>query len=405
VGYSFAEGNVVIIAFICFLGATNTVVGVIPVMSALGGYASFLFSVPLVERLQNKKRVLLLSLLVEIVPFFIMGVCGMYVRGWPAIAIVMASILTFQVAGSFSSACFTEILSRIIPVNARGRFFGLWDSVGAAGSLGAIAVATWLLSKQKSGIGYASCFFLAAFALVPAMLLANSVKEPQQARAIRLAAPSLRMYFQRIGIIVQGHANLRKLLIARALGALGASSVPFFTTYSVKVLHLSPSQVGISTSVLIISEMVTMPILGWLGDRMGYLAVMRMGGVVMIAANLISVQARSETGMLVSYALTGLVLASAAVSTMPLMFSFAPTEEEGMSYFMIGTLAIAPCFTLGPLFSGWAADQFGHSAVFAICAGFGLASQLMLMRVRDPSSQCTEETPLPAVPPSLRPNV
>ena len=385
VGLSFASQSTILPAFATHLGASNVVIGAIPALMTLGWFLPSLPAAHHTRTLARKLPFVLRYTGAERVPFLILAVLAFTVAErapTATLALMLLMLLVITATGGVLMPAWMEIIARAIPVQMRGRFFGMWSSVaGAAGFAGSFGTA-YILAAVAAPASYGVCFLAASAFMGLSWIALALVREPPA-----LAAPDplpLPSFFAMVLDILRADTNLVRFLVARAFMGVASMSGAFFTVYALRGLAAPAWQVGVFTSALLLGQVVGNAALGWLSDRVGGRAVLLVGTVAMLGANAIALTTSSLGVYGALFALAGVFQASLSVAAGNMLLDFAPRAEERPTYVGLGSTALAPVLFATPLAAGLTADTLGLRAVFAVALGGALVTTALLLRVRDP---------------------
>ena len=386
-GLSFASQSTILPAFATHLGASNLVIGAIPALMTLGWFLPSLLAANHTRTLPRKLPFVLRYTGAERVPFLILAVLAFTMAERApmlTLALVLVLLLVITATGGVLMPAWMEIIARTIPVELRGRFFGLWSSVaGAAGFAGSFGIA-YVLGSIAAPASYGVCFLAASACMGLSWIALALVREPM-APAVSEALP-LAKFFALVRDILRADANLVRFLVARGFMGVANMSGAFFTVYALRALGAPAWQVGVFTSALLVGQVVGNGALGWLADRAGGRAVLLVGTVAMLGANGTALATTSPEMYATVFVLAGVFQASLSVAAGNMLLDFAPRAEERPTYVGLGSTALAPILFAAPLAGGLVADTLGLRAVFAIALGGALLGTALLLRVRDPRS-------------------
>ncbi len=159
--------------------------------------------------------------------------------------------------------------------------------------------------------------------------------------------------------IMANDRNFDWFLLARATIWFSIMAFSFYTVYAATHLEAGEYAVGIVTSVLLFTQVLANPLLGWVADRWSRKGVLEVGAVSIFISALTVHLAPSVEWLYPAVILAGLA----------------------------NTL-IAPATIVAPLFGGWLADVHGYPSTFLLASFAGLASALIFhFLVKDPQKQ------------------
>ena len=386
VGLSLASQSTILPAFAASLGAPNVVIGAIPAVMTLGWFLPSLFAAGHTETLARKLPFVLRYSVWERVPFAVLALAAFFLADRaPAmtLALVLLMLLVITGVGGVLMPAWMDIIGRLIPITARGRFFAFANlAAGAGGFAGSFATAS-ILAAVPAPASYGACFIGAAVCMALSYAALAVVREP--ATTGRSEAVTLRAYLARIPALLGRDPNLAWFLAARAFAVIGSMAGGFYTVHAIRAWDAPAAQAGVFTTLLFLGQMAGNAVFGWLADRRGHLLVIMMGLAASLAGNLVAITAPTLGAFGVVFVMMGAQIAAMNVSTLNVMLEFAPVLEERPTYIGLGTTLMAPIAFGAPLAAGLLADAFGFTSVFAAAAlAASVALGLLLTRVRDP---------------------
>jgi MFS family permease len=274
------------------------------------------------------------------------------------------------------------MIAKIIPANRRGTFFGLQSSASnMLASLSAIA-AGFILEKVDNPLDFAICFFLAAVIMVISLVFLAMAKEPE--RRLPDLPPVQIPVWSRMTEILRRDENFRKFLIARVLSQIAMMGFAFYTVYAVRIHGVSESEIGIMTGILLGSQILANPLMGWIGDRWSNLFVMKIGIIAATLSALLAWWAPSPAYFFLVFILTGIANVSMWTIGIAIVLEFGSEAEQPVYIGMSNTL-VTPATILAPFLGGWLADLSGYPSAFLASALAGMAALgVYMLFVKDP---------------------
>jgi MFS family permease len=180
----------------------------------------------------------------------------------PAFAAVFAGSATRGLGWAGLNTGGYTILAHLAPPSRRGEAAGYYSSITGAASLAFPAAALWLLAVPHGG--YNSVFLLAAFFALLSAFIAFFALRPLISIARAQGMPRPTLMGAVAGLIDRG------VLLATALNASVTLSQPAITAFlPLYARHLNIQGVGLFYVVAGISDILSRPIFGRAGDRVG----------------------------------------------------------------------------------------------------------------------------------------
>ncbi len=261
------------------------------------------------------------------------------------------------------------LISESVDENNQGKGFGIHRAMDSSGAvMGSIlAFALW-----KAGLDFRTIFLIAAVLAVATLIPFHMVEERPKAPngQLKLSVSDL-------------SPGLRKFLVVACLFALGNFSYMFFI---LRAQQLFSGKEAIAAPLLLyvlfnlVYAGMAVPIGIW-SDKIGRRNVLALGYAIFAATALGFAAVSSLAGVMVLFALYGLVYAivdsmqSAFVSD--LSRSCVRSTSLGLYYGAVGVTAILSSLLAGSLWS-----QFGASATFVFGAAASTLAALALLRMK-----------------------
>lgn len=380
-GLGFASFNAIIPLFVATMTDSALLIGLIPAVHNMGWQLPQLLFAKRVSRLTRYKPITLLLTIHERVPFV-----GLAIIAWlvPVIGAVPCLILTYlmliwqSVGGGFTANPWQMLIGRVIPSDYRATFFGLQAASINLFASGTALIAGLILERLTLPLNFSLCFFLAAFVMIFSWIALYLTREPE--RAVDEQTINLQPLWSRVLAILKQESAFRSFLITRILFQFGLMAFAFYAVYAVKHLQMSEATAATMISVLMITQVVANPILGWLADHWGRKNVLEAGAIFTAASAILAWLAPTSSWFIVVFILAG--VASTAYSTISLAMTLEfGKEQDRPTYIGMANTLIAPFTILAPLAGGWLADALGFQFTFiaAAIAGLVTAGVLQLM--------------------------
>jgi MFS family permease len=384
-GASFFASRTILPLYVSHFTDSKLLLGVVPTVAAGGWLLPQLFTANWVQRLPRKKVLPVhLGLFTERLPVFLMVPAAWLAAHSPTVALVAFFVLfAWHVLGAgVVAVAWQDMIAKIIPLDHRGRFFGLTNFGGTAtGVLGASAAA-WLLDRYDFPSGYMLCFAAGAVLIFISWVFLALTREPEQAS--ETPAISQGEYWLRLPSVLGADPNFRRYLISQAVIALGGMGGGFVAVYAVQRWALPDSQAGNFTAAMLIGQALSNLIFGALADRKGHKLVLELSVLIgALAIGLASV-APAAIWFYVVFALSGASFAGFMLSGIMIAFEFGPPDARP-TYIGLNNTVSGVVASVAPLIGGWLADAMGYQSLFAVAFAIGLVGFALLhWSVREP---------------------
>jgi MFS family permease len=385
----FASFMTVIPLFVSNLTDSAIIIGLIPAIHAVGWELPQLFTAPRVSKLSRYKPMAVLMSLNERIPFL-----GLAVVAWfsPQIGIKWSLILTFLLliwqgfGGGLTATAWQSLMAKIIPVRTYGTFFGVQSSaVNLFAGFTAILAGIVLITYSYP-LNFTLCFILASIAMGISLFFISLTREESTIPTSSLEQKGTK-FSKKLRNILKQDKNFRWYLLSRMLTQFATMGFAFYTVYAVRVFNIDVGLVGILTGLLLFTEVVMNPLMGWLGDRRGHLITLQIGIIATIASVLLAWGAQSVAWFFPIFVLAG--VASVAAWTVPISMTLEfGSESQRPEYIGLANTLIAPSTFLAPILAGLLIDNISYQIAFLAAAVAGIATLLVLIAgVHDPRRQ------------------
>jgi len=375
--FGFASFVTVIPLYVRTLTDSAILIGLIPAIHATGWQLPQLFIAKRVAHQKRYKPMMLVLTTQERLPFL-----GLAIVAWftPSLGARTALIITFALliwqglGGGFTATAWTSLIAKIFPSDRRGTFLGAQSSAAnALASVGAI-FAGIILEKIVGSSGFALCFLLAFLVIIISFYFLAQTREPES-EPIDVADEST-SYWAYLRAILKRDRNFCWFLIARITTIFALMGVAFYTVYAVGQKGVTDLGIGIMTSILLVTQILANPIMGWLGDHWNRRGIMEIGMLAATASGLLAWKAVNPNWFYLVFILTGIANVAAWTIGMAMILEFG-YESERPAYIGLANTLVAPASILAPFLGGWLAQVYGYPAAFLASAIAGIATLLI----------------------------
>ena len=385
--------------YLSYLTDSTALIGFMATMFHIGWQVPQLLTSNHVAGLRRFKPMVIYMTLQERIPFFGLAIVALLIPviGEQIALILTVLLLTWQsLGGGFTGTAWQSMISKIMPADRRGTFFGV-QSAGANffGAFGAV-VASIILGAVAFPHSFAILFLLGGIFLMISFAFLAMAHEPESDPKDTVPKVTWAEFWARLKVILANNPNFRWFLIARGLSSLSVTAISFFTIFGIRQYDMTPEFAGIMTSVLLISQTLTSPLLGWMGDRWGHRRVLAFGNLAMALAIGVAMFAPDVTWFYVVFALTGIVNTTQWSTIMTITTQFGTTAERPIYIGMSNTL-IAPVTILAPIIGGWLVDVIGFGFSFSVFAVAGMLAVVVLSFVMDDPAEYVQKRKTPVI--------
>jgi len=386
IGSSFISSSGVMLIYVTHFTQNPLLIGLISVISTAGYLVPQLFTANLVERAPLKKFFPVnLGFFLERLPVFLMAPAAFLLAasspGW-ALAVFFLLYAWQNFGAGTIMVGWQDMVAKIIPVESRGRFFGLSNFIGNfSGILGATTV-SWLLANNQFPGGFVLSFMCASVFIFISWIFLSLTREPRD--PMTKPAVSHRDYFKSLPALLRSNPNFQRYIFTQIVSTFGAMASGFLLVYAIGRWTLSDGQAATYTIALLIGQSVANLFLGFLADRKGHKLVLEISILANIACFLLALLVPDPAWFYAIFALRGVTMAGNFISGLSLPLEFSKPEDRPT---FIGLASTLPGLagSISPLLAGALAGWLGYPALFALSAAVAIAAFCMMKwLVRDP---------------------
>jgi MFS family permease len=381
----FASFSAILPLFVASMTDSATLIGRVPAIHSAGWLFPQLFTASHVSRLRRYKRTVLLMTIHERVPFLGLAVVSLLLPfiGLNAGLVVTMLLLTWQgLGGGFTANAWTSMISKIIPSDSRGTFFGAQAALANLFISGSAVAAGYILDLLASPWDFAACFLLASFFFTLSWLALALTREPEDTEKF---IPEEKSHFwDDAKKVMKKDANFNRFLGVRFLSQFATMGFSFYIIYALRQFDMDTVTAGYLTAALTISQTVANAGMGWLGDKFGHRSMLILGGVAAMLSAVLAWNAASITWFYPIFILTGLANVSLWTISMAMTVGFG-AEAERPIYIGLSQTLTAPAAIFAPIIGGWIVDSAGFLPTFSISTALSLVMiGILIFLVKDP---------------------
>jgi len=377
-GSSFIAANTILPLYISHFTDSKVLIGLLSMIASAGWFLPQIFTVNWVQRLPRKKKgVVNVGLFTERLPVFLMVPVILLSTRFPTFSLILFFVIFiwYMMGAGVVAVSWQDMIAKIIPLDRRGKFFGLANFGGmATGLLGAIAAA-WLLDNYPFPYSYALCFAMAAFFIFVSWISLAFTREP--ARASQKQAASQREYWLRLPHVLRADPNFRRYLFGRIVINLGRMATGFLAVYAVQRWQLPDSQAGRFTTSMLAGQGLGNLLFGALSDRRGHKLVLELSALLSALAVGLACLVPTWTWFYLVFAITGVSTAGFILSGIMIAFEFS-TPDMRPTYIGLNNTVSGAVAAMAPILGGWLAGVGGYRGMFVVAFLIGLMGVAVL---------------------------
>lgn len=389
-GLSFIAYATILPLFLSKVTSNPLPIALLAVIGQSSWYLPQLFMAGPTERLARKKPVVVnLGFFAERLPLWFLPIAALMTLWSPLLALILffAAYAAHGLGAGAIGPAWSDLLARIIPVQRRGRFFGITSFVGTGlGAIGAIFSGR-LLASYAFPYNFAIVFAIAAFFITVSWAALALAREPAQEppdTVRQQRGHSLR----KIRAIIHNDHNFRSYLAARLLASFGNMAAGFVTVAAIFRWTVPDATVGLFTAFLLVGQTVGNLIAGFIADRYGHKLALSAGLAAWIVAYLLAWLAPGAVYYNGVFFLMGVGSGVSIVSGILINLEFSLPEYRP-TYVGIANTTMGIGSALAPLIGAGLA-YLGYNSLFVVSACFAIAAFVLLtFFVREPRDETT----------------
>ncbi len=389
VGTFFVLPATTVPAFLTARGASPMAVGLMAVaMGALPLLCQF-FGRSVLDRFRDRRLGVICLHVPVVLPYALVAAADVLLPGYPlAVAGLCIGLLgVSQIALGIVTPVWLDMISRLIPLEWRGRYFGF--SSGAF-ALGGIVGSSALYGLERMAGAFV---FPAAFAIATACFLVSmSVFATVPVPASMFQHPAEGPLSARVRNAVRAcgwRTNFGRLIGSYAGVLMAAAVAPFIVVYAMDATHGLgyPSNVFARLTVLqAVGGAVGAVALGWMVDHHGPRWPWVFATLVVPLVVVLLPHGGYWPVLALCAALGGVLSTHWSVSA-PALLEFSPAGDKSAYVAVANLVAFVPA-SLGPLVYGGLIQRVGFEPAFWVAGAIGLAAAVpaLMLRRRESSA-------------------
>ncbi|NOT03588.1 MAG: MFS transporter [Anaerolineales bacterium] len=385
VALGFASFSTVLPLFVASMTTSALLIGLVPAIHSVGWQLPQLFTASHVSRLRKYKRNVLMMTINERAPFLGFAITALLL---PLIGLQAGLVITFMLliwqglGGGFTANSWTSMISKIIPPETRGTFFGMQAGLANLFISGSAIAAGYILDALASPFDFAACFLLAGIFFTLSWFALSLTREPEDTEKV---IPEEKTHFwDDSKKILSRDLNFKWFLSARFLSQFATMGFSFYIIYALRRFNMDAVTAGFLTATLTIAQTVANAGMGWLGDRWGHRSMLIIGSITALLSSILAWLATSIIWFYPIFLLAGIANVSIWTIGMAMTVDFG-SESERPLYIGLSQTLTAPATIIAPLLGGWIVDSVGFIPTFSISIVLAVITMLILIfMVKDP---------------------
>jgi MFS family permease len=385
-GMSFISTTILLPLYVSHFTTSPLVIGLIPFLNTAGHLLPQLFVANAVERAPRKKFFpVTIGFFLERVPIFLMAPTAyLLATSQPSLALVAFFVLYAwnKFGVGVIAVGWQDMIAKIIPVDKRGRFFGITNFIGTGtGILGSLAV-PFVLDRFTFPLGYVISFMAAALLIFVSWISLSLTREP----AVHSSKPPVSQldYMRSLPQVLGRDRNFRMYLLSQMIFSLSGMATGFLAVYTVQTWDLLDAEASGFTVALQVGLAIANLFFGFLSDRKGHKLSLQICMALSVLSLILAVFAPSPWWFFLIFFLRGAVEAAIFISGISIIYEFTEPENRA-TYIGLANTMPGVAGAIAPLIGGWLVGVIGYQAMFALTVVIGGISWILLrFAVREP---------------------
>ncbi len=383
-GISFISIMTIMPLFVKQLTDSNLAIGLIPAINSLGMLLPQLLIANYIERLPIKRMYVFWVAISERLALLIIALFAIWFgKSNPQLLLLLYFVCWgwHSLSMGFNFPAYYGLISKVIPVNRRGKLYGVGGAVGGLLGLLGAGISQYLLNGWGFPWGFAYCFIIATIILTISVAPLAVVREPVYPK--QKPRKTLGEYFKSLPGILKTDYNFSRYIISQVIFYFSIMAPAFYTVYAINKFGVSTGGVAIFTAIIMGTNTIAHPIWGYLADRRGYKLVLSLSLIFMIIAPLWALLAPSLILFYLVFVLNSIAITGYGISNFNIILEFSPPDNVP-TYMALSSTICSPFKSLTPILGGIIADKMGYSLVFIIATIAASLSFIVLSQVEEP---------------------
>jgi MFS family permease len=370
---AFISVNAVIPNFLNDLGASTFQISLASALVSVGALVSQPLFAQMAMGLSIKTTAFARVLSTQRIIFLIYVLCIPFLNRFSSnvsviLFLVFWGIFNFFV-GSYSPF-FMSVLSKLIPVNQRGRLSGFSGAAGNVLALGSALLAGVLLKNVAYPYNYTWIFGIGALLLIiDAWDFAWMREEPDTAQKSPI---NYFKYIREVPDALRGHRGYAASVLGNSFIVISNTALSFYTLAAIRIYHAEPEQIALFTGIGIIVSIFGSSIFGIIADRFGHTYVLMASALCSFAAGIVVLSIHSLFAVYIAFALTSLCSGGYNISSPTNLINNSP-EDKVPLYASMNVMITLVSSSFITLLAGAVIDTFSFTPLFILTGAAGAA--------------------------------
>jgi hypothetical protein len=390
--------SMVLSVFARMLGASNTLIGLIPAIR-FGGW--FLPQFLVASWIQPQPRKMPIAVAFESIRVIIYGILAILTctlglsHPYLLLMVFFAMFSISRVTTGTGALARLDAIGKVIPPSRRASFFAMRNFFGGILVFGAGLLVRYVLDTdrgQSFPLNFTLLFILSCLSFTAATLAFSRIEEMPDSGA--RPRHSLKAQLARAPALFGQNATFRRYLLVRVLLDMIRIAAPFYSIFALDILGASSFMVGFYLAAMTLAEILANLLWQRIARVRGTLYMLRIAGLLTMLTPLLAatlpwlMQGFGFTveshGLLPAYLFTGVFLLAGssqsgrAIGLSSMLLNVAPDEERA-SYIGLANTVLG-FVSLLPIVSGAVIDRVGFEPVFFAATGLISLGYVAILR-------------------------
>jgi MFS family permease len=363
-------------AYVKELGGTNTIVGLLLFCGGISRFVTPLVTAPLVEHKQFMKRTSVIVGSFMRAQVLFMALAGFFLSRWWNLTAFFIVFSLFNLFMGAQHVVYQTVMSKVIPVDRRGRFMGLRNFLGGVSVSLVAFIAGSFIENLAFPDSYAATYLL-AFGLTSVGLVFFAFSREPATPTVLKKTPILER-LRSVPSMIREDRNFGNYMACCAVGSFALMSNPYFINYVNSELDISGSQFGLIAACFYMSRTASNLILGPIADRKGFRLVFILSAGLWISAMIAVVILPMSFLLAIFFFMAfGAGMSGYRMSMNNMVFEFGTTAERPMRIAVVSSV-IELSNAFGPLLAGFLADEVSYHIIFIISIVCAISALFMM---------------------------
>ena len=387
IGFAFYDPLVIVPAFVKEFTDSSLLIGALSALRILMITVPQIWAASFLVAQPRKKPLLVWSTFGGRFPILFLALATLlWTRNhvWLTMVVLTLSVAIFYTSEALNSVSWPALVGKVIPDKLRGRFFGAGQLFSSLGAAVAGIIVSRILDKDGAALPerWALLFGLGFVALMLSLISMFFIREKAEDKTP--GKTDIRHGLRMMLHYLRTDASLRRVVITQIVIGTAGAAFPFFIVRAREAFIGNDAIIGALLTTQSIGGAAAALIAGYLIDRVGSWAAIRLGAVAQ-TASLLAVILAGAFGAptffyFAAFFLLGFVVSSTWWSFSAYLLDIADNEQRPIYLATSGILSSVT--VLNPLIVGALFETLPPGTVFIVMAALSLCGGALAWRLR-----------------------